>query len=254
MGMREHAAVLFTRVEENLKLDLPYSTYGRVCRLFKGRVCDIASDLWHGAGVALLPKLDWQRNKRNRPVIDEGNYDTYGDKENIFSIERFTQQRLGNESARQEKELAVDVFNAKGRHSQVASLRQSFAGFAPLDSDCSSKTARTHGIYDDRGLTLASSLASLTGNLSATSGYTLHFQFELPSFPCPTFCLFWCLIGDSRTHACELTHPYDCFGRSQKITGLHHVCTKQTHLFQECAFPTCHLAFERQGTIYWKGA
>lgn len=103
----------------------------------------------------MLPKMEWQRNKRNRPIIDEGNYDKYGEKENILAKERFSQQRLGNESARQETELAVDVFNAKGRHKAVAEIRKSFAGF-PIDSGWGTPG---HGIYDDRGLTLAANLS-----------------------------------------------------------------------------------------------
>lgn len=130
-------------------------------------------------GVALLPKLDWQRNKRNRPQIDEGNYDKYGDKENIFSTERFTTQRLGNESARHEKELAVDVFNEKGRHAQVASLRKSFTGFGTVNLDgTGAKTSRGLGIYDERGLTLAS-CASHTSALSAASDLRRSLAFTM---------------------------------------------------------------------------
>jgi hypothetical protein len=85
-------------------------------------------------GVALLSKRAWHVNRRNRPNIDEGNYDEYAEKENILAAQRFSQQRLGNDFARLERDLADDVANARGVHKQVAALRQSFAGFgSPSD-------------------------------------------------------------------------------------------------------------------------
>ena len=46
-------------------------------------------------------------NKRNRPPIDEDNYDAYADEEIKLASRRFQQQRLGSEPARQEEELAT---------------------------------------------------------------------------------------------------------------------------------------------------
>ena len=107
--------------------------------------------------MALLPKADWHRNRRNRPPIDEGNYDEYAEKENVLAFKRFSEQRVGNESARLEKELAVDVLNAKGRHAAVAEIRKSTGGVGPTDGKA--KTNKLH-VYDDRGLTLTSTLGA----------------------------------------------------------------------------------------------
>ena len=107
--------------------------------------------------MALLPRSDWHRNQRNRPPIDEGNYDEYAEKENVLAFRRFSEQRVGNESARQEKELAFDVKHAKGRHAAVAEIRKSTGGVGPADDKAKTKRLQ---VYDDRGLTLTSTLGA----------------------------------------------------------------------------------------------
>jgi hypothetical protein len=132
------------------------------------------SCLGHSAGVALLPKMDWQMNKRNRPPIDEDNYDAYADQEVKLVSRRFQQQRLGSEPARQEEELATQQ---KGPHANAAAMRKSMSDLpGNLDSlvPSGSKTHRLRGLYDDRGLTLASCIGSPRAALSSTKGTLVH--------------------------------------------------------------------------------
>lgn len=146
-------------------------------------------------GVALLSKRAWHVNRRNRPNIDEGNYDEYAEKENILAAQRFSQQRLGNDFARLERDLADDVANARGVHKQVAALRQSFAGFgSPSDPIKDSLHLDTQasivkgsiGVYDNRGLTLATSAKGAATARSYTGGdvrKSLAFTMAHPNKP-----------------------------------------------------------------------
>jgi hypothetical protein len=140
-------------------------------------------------GVALLPKAEWHRNRRNRPPIDEGNYDEYAKKENAFALRRFSEQRTGNENARLEKELAVDVLNSRGRHAAVAEIRNSLGGVGPTDSKA--KTSKLH-VYDDRGLTLTSMKgAPLTDRPSAGASCAPPAINATPMISFATFCCTW---------------------------------------------------------------
>lgn len=157
------------------------------------------SQAWHCvlkqrclAGVALLPKLDWHHNRRNRPPLDEGNYDEYAQREDTLAMRRFSEQRNGNENARLEKDLAVDVLNScGGRHAAAAEIRKSFGGVGPTDSKA--KTTKLH-VYDDRGLALMSTKgAPLTDRpkagafRSACNCYT--FELLSPAVAPRYFCL-----------------------------------------------------------------
>ena len=127
-------------------------------------------------------------NKRNRPPIDEGNCNAYADQEVKLANKRFQQQRLGSEPARHEEELATNVTQQKGPHAPVSAVRKSMSDLPRnLDSlaPSGSKTHRLRGIYDDRGLTLASCMGSPRNALSSTSGalhmYLLSVWASLPS-------------------------------------------------------------------------
>ena len=108
-------------------------------------------------GVALLPKLTWQSNARNRPLVDEGNYNEFPDKEKEFSAQRFSLQRLGAEAANREQIVARDTFDGMGRH---AAARQSLATaydiLAAAPTGPIPPGTSYNKIYDERGLTLAS--------------------------------------------------------------------------------------------------
>jgi hypothetical protein len=116
-------------------------------------------------------------NKRNRPPIDEDNYDAYADEEIKLASRRFQQQRLGSEPARQEEELATYVTQQKGPHAPAAAMRKSMSDLpGNLDSlaPSGSKTHRLRGLYDDRGLTLASCIGSPRAALSSAKGTLVH--------------------------------------------------------------------------------
>lgn len=116
-------------------------------------------------------------NKRNRPPIDEDNYDAYADQEIKLASTRFQQQRLGSEPARQEEELAAYVTQQKGPHAPAAAMRKSMSDLpGNLDSlaPSGSKTHGVRGLYDDRGLTLASCIGSPRAALSSAKGTLVH--------------------------------------------------------------------------------
>jgi len=122
-------------------------------------ICGVPSSVGNIAppGVALLPKLSWQNNKRNRPQVDEGNYDLFPEKERDLAADRFSMHRLGAEEANREKFFATETFEGKGCH---APARQSLAtAYAILgERTVSPRVVGTsyNKIYDERGLTLAS--------------------------------------------------------------------------------------------------
>jgi len=84
---------------------------------------------------------------------------------------RFWDQRLGNESARQEANIIVP--KEKGTQAPVATLRKSMSDLPQrfdVLAPTGSKTVRIRGIYDERGLTLASTLGTPRSALLSTSG------------------------------------------------------------------------------------
>jgi len=135
-------------------------------------------------GVAILntsKDRNWQWNTRNRPprlrenhgdvVLDENNSDNYSKHEPEYAKKYFSYYRLGSEFARQEMELAEDAFNSihhlpapkgrEGRQPIAVHLRSLQAGMPSLSlegafQDVKDRT-RLHGIYDNRGLFIASS-------------------------------------------------------------------------------------------------
>lgn len=108
-------------------------------------------------GVALLPKLSWQNNARNRPLVDEGNYNEFPDKEKDLSAQRFSFQRLGAEEANCEQAVARDTFEGKGRHSAARqSLATAYDILAAYPTGPIPPGTSYNKIYDERGLTLAS--------------------------------------------------------------------------------------------------
>ena len=109
-------------------------------------------------GVALLPKLSWQGNARNRPPIDEGSSGTFLDREPGLAAERFAYHRLGAEMANQEQVVARDTFEGKGRHAVARHAAKDILENTPQQVPNRPPPPGTsyNKIYDERGLTLAS--------------------------------------------------------------------------------------------------
>lgn len=107
-------------------------------------------------GVALQPKLTWQRNTRNRPNIDEGNDNEFAEKEKDLAADRFALQRLGAEHANREQLVARETAEGKGRHAEG---RHSLATAASILQNAPTSPTRPgtsyNKIYDEQGLTLA---------------------------------------------------------------------------------------------------
>ena len=134
-------------------------------------------------GIALLPKLSWQANARNRPQIDEGNCNEFANKEPELAAERFSYHRRGAEMANQEQVVARDTFEGKGRHAAARHAAKDILENMPPNVPTPPGTSYNK-IYDERGLTLASGRHSVEPYAATNSErMSLAFSMAKPNNP-----------------------------------------------------------------------
>ena len=122
-------------------------------------------------GVALLPKHSWQANKRNKPTIDEGNFDAFPEQEKDLAAQRFSVHRLGAESANREQMIAQDTFEGKGHHAKARATAESIldSHLQPVPAESPQRVGTSYNkIYDERGLTLGDGRRSTEPYVAST--------------------------------------------------------------------------------------